>query len=567
MSEPRRFRFSPWASGAMAAAAGVSLLGVLLTPSSLAAWMAHPTRLGPNGAIPATTIAGAEWLRLALIVLPWIWLALGAATAALARPATTSETRPPMQRPEVVGLIGIVALGVMLRAPLLGQSLWYDEIVAFAGYSLQGPGAVVGNYYSQANHILSQLLIWASTALLGADEFTLRVPALLASILAIVFVWGAAREVTHERTALFAAFAMAVMPLQVLAGTDARGYAIAIGLVALALWGAARGRRCGSASAWTLFSIAIACAVWAHLVTVCFALGLGAAWAFDALRSRDRRASAGLVALLNAAVVTLLLYAPVLPDLAARRAQFGAHSAGVPSLVGPETWHALLGLGGAWVWWAAAPGLLLVCLGLTNLRRSPEFARLAIAGLLGLPIAFALAAAANSWLYARFLLFTLPAIAMLIALGCERLSRIRQPAGGVAIAFLGAIAAASILTLPPRQPLREALSLASAEAGPKRPVGVIGLVDNPLAYYGLVQGVELVDYGDRGSRLEEGLSGPRAGSAPSAIVVLYPTTLPQAVRESLGRHDYVAKATLPGWIDWGAGAVEIWSKRAGSPGV
>jgi hypothetical protein len=542
-------------------ASAISVCGLFADPQRIALLMAHPARLGPDGAPPSTTLQGAVWLGWAMIILPWAWLGFLAIALRFSTSTATNDAHPRATARDALPLIGIIALAVVVRSPLLGQSFWYDEIVAFGGYSLHGPWIIVGNYFSQANHILSQLLIWCSATLLGADELSLRVPALLASLLAIVCVWGATIEVASRRAALLAAAAMAVIPVAIHAGTDARGYAIGMAMAALALWAAMRARRTGSPLAWTLASMGIAFGVWAHLVVVCFALGLAVAWIAEAVATRDRpttaRMIAGVAMLSAAAALTLLLYAPVGPDLLARRTQFGAYSDTVPSLWGPETWHALLGLGGAWVWWAALPGILLAALGLAASIRDRGRRSLVLAATLGFPVALLLAVIANSWLYARFLLFVAPGVAILIGFGADRLSARSPRLGWLALSVLAAVGSVLVLTLPPRQPLREALAIASAHVPAKSPVGVIGLIDNPLAYYGLVQQVELVDFGDRGARFRH----TPASAKPKAIVVLYPTSLPNEMSEALGKEGYALTESLPGWIDWGAGRVDVWTRR------
>lgn len=562
------FLRSPCGIASLAAALVSCSAGALLDPASIAAWMAHPARIRPDGSLPATTIEGAALLRLALIVAPVLLVACQLLIVRVARPmasldgSSTVDHDDHGSRRATLLLVGIVAVGIMVRVPLLGQSLWYDEIVPFGGYSLLGPGPTIGNYYSQANHVFSQLLLWCSTAMLGADEFSMRLPALLASLFSIVAVWGAARTTSDERTALTAAATMALLPLNVLAGTDARGYALAIAGAAGALWAAARARRSGSPVAWSAMTLCVAFAAWAHLVAILFALGLGLAWAIGGIRGVLRRsdasaAAAGLIALVASAILTLALYAPILPDILALRSQFGHASAGVPSLAGPETWHALIGLGGAWTWWAAIPGGLLAVLGALSLARQPALRHLIIAGLLGFPLAFAVVALADSWLYARFLLFVVPAIALLIAAGTSALARRRAALGGVAFLLFATVSVAHLLLLPPRQPLREALIAARALSPAGAPIGLIGLRDNPLAYYALVQRVELVDFGDRGANLERGLERGLERVQPTAIVVLYPASLPASVRATLTAHGYRTAMELPGWIDWGAGAVEV----------
>ncbi|MFM7798281.1 MAG: hypothetical protein ACKPBA_04770, partial [Planctomycetota bacterium] len=79
-----------------------------------------------------------------------------------------------------VALASIAAL--LVRAPFLGDSLWYDEIAAFVGYSMDGPWGAVGRYFSQANHVLASLLAWMSAEAFGVDEVSVRLPSLLAGV-------------------------------------------------------------------------------------------------------------------------------------------------------------------------------------------------------------------------------------------------------------------------------------------------------------------------------------------------------------------------------------------------
>ena len=70
-----------------------------------------------------------------------------------------------------------------------------------------------------------------------------------------------------------------------------------------------------------------------------------------------------------AAALTLLLYAPALPDLLAQRGMYTAARGNEPGVFGPEGWHTLLQLGGSWSAWAALPGLALAAFGLASAPR------------------------------------------------------------------------------------------------------------------------------------------------------------------------------------------------------
>lgn len=527
-------------------------LSLLVATDAFAQWMAHPARVDANGIPPEATVTGALWLRIALVVVPWcvvLLLALVRRTDPL-----RVDDAAPVARTSVLALAGIVLVGAVLRGMLLGQSLWYDELVGFGGYSLAGPGAIVGNYYSQANHVLSQLLVWCSTVVLGVDEFSIRLPSFVASLATIVAAFALGREAKNDRVGLLSAASMAVMPIVVLAGTDARGYSLVILGATMATWLGLRARRIGSTATWAIYALVIALTAWAHLVFLVVPLAHGVWCLVDLARGRRQQAIAGLLTLLIAAAITLLLYAPILPDLLALRQQFRTTSTSQPSLLGIETLHAFFGLGGAWTWWAAIPGAILIIVGLPSLRAAPQLRTAIIVSAAAFPLAYAIAAIGHSWLYARFLLFTAPATALLIAAGLDRLQT--RGVRIAALAVLVGVSTADVLTLPPRQPLRDALLRAKSMLDAKESVGVIGLRDNPLAYYATVLGVPLVDFGDRGAMLDARLTTTR----PRAIIVLYPATLPAERIATLSSQGYVRTETLSGWIDWGAGALELWRR-------
>jgi hypothetical protein len=536
-------------------------LGLVLSPADLAAWMTHPARTGTSRAP-----AAAEALRMALLAGPPVALAIVAAISLLVRPRGAPSDVPAPAEPTpgstYAALALLVVAGAILRAIRLGDSLWYDEIAGLLAYSIHGPGVVVGNYFSEANQIASQLAIWGSTSALGADELGVRLPSFLAGIAFVPALYLLGRAARGEGYGLLAATAGAFLPVAIGASTDARSYAIVITLSTVATWLLLRARQAPSprAAAWTWIAFAAvhALLVWAHLAAVCVALGHGAALAVAAIRGRNaerRGALAGLGALVLAAAFTLILYAPALPDLLARRSQFRALDGNEPTLFGPEGLHALLALGGSWVWWATIPGALLALVGIPTVCRDPRMRGAVLLAVAGGPIAVLLTWLGDSWLYARFLLFLAPATALLVAAGLGALaarSRLAMIAGAAAIAVA---ATTETLRSPPRQPLREAIAKAGAIRG-DRPVGVAGLRDQVTLYYSEPARIPTFDLGPLGSRIEQAVPSVR----PNAIVLLYPDLIPPDRIAALTREGYVRRERLEGWIDWGKGAVEVWGR-------
>jgi hypothetical protein len=305
------------------------------------------------------------------------------------------------------------------------------------------------------------------------------------------------------------------------------------------------------------YAAVVAIGVWNHLAAVGVPLGHALLLAL-ALRGPQRRdAVAGLVALATAAGLTLVLWSPALPDLLATRAQFASIPGETPSLAGPEMLRALGGLFGSWWPFTAILGAILAITGLANeILGNPRFRIVFLAAIAGVPIVVALAAIGDSWLYARFLVFGLPAAAL--AMG--GIGPVANPAGlrasWLCLAGLAVASAITVRGLPPRQPLREAVAAAREIAGDGQPVGVVGLRDQVTLFYGDSLGVPLVDLGDRGARLASGEI-----AAPATVIVLYPDLLPPATAAALDAAGLSAERRLDGWVDWGRGSIEVRRRR------
>lgn len=538
--------------------AAASAAALVIPTDALAERLAHPVRVAALGALPPTTVEGALWLRIALGIAPWLVVAAIWSGARLAvaggngEPRSTSTVTP--QEWIVLALLAIV--GGLLRVIHLNESLWYDEIAGLLGYSIHGPLVVAGNYFSQANHPLSQILIWGSCTLLGVDEFAVRLPSFAAGVATIPALWLLGRTARGPGFGLLMATVGALMPVAVLASTDGRGYALVILLATLSAWLLLRALERPTRGALAAYAIVTGLLVYAHLAAVCVPLAQGIV--LVALLGKDpRRAGAALQALCAAAVVALALHAPLLPDLFARREAFRTTSADQPGLVGIETSRALLAWGGSWTWWAATPGLLLAAIGATSLRREPRIGfALAITGL-GVPLAYLLATLADSWLYARFLLFAVPAAAILMAAGLGVVARAGRLPLALAAGLVAAASGIEVLRLPPRQPLRDAVALAAAPIDTRPPsVAGLGLNDQVLLLYANAIGLPVADLGLDGVTIRQRLA--RLG--PDRVIVLYPDFRPDERVGSLRDAGYAPTTTLPGWIDWGAGRVELWER-------
>jgi hypothetical protein len=540
----------------------------LVAPPDLAAWMEHPVRL--DGA--AASLQGAAWARwgwtaggLTLLFMPWL---LGRQGATWAVKISARER----------GLLILAMVGaVVLRFFLAGQGLWYDEIASAMTYVVHGPGVIVGNAFTTANHPLQSLLSWCSLPL-GVEPW-IRLPSMLSGAFTVLGCWWIGRATAPGSSlAAWCAAIAAVLPAAVNAGAEARGYGLMITCSAWATALAIEGLRSDGRARWCLYAVVLSLGVWAHFVTALVGMGHAAVAGFMILRGQGRpEASRLLGAVACAAVLALALWSPALPDLLRGRSQFSASADETPSLLGTQGWLLLwqcvgmtplpLGPSGIRVAVAVACGLLPLAVIVAGLRacmgdRACRTA-LALAGL-GVPIAITCAWAADSWLYARFLLLGAPATVLLLATGARSLvegrSGSRRMAGLLATGALSAIFLGFILASPSRQPLREAVAQVAQARQPDEPVLGIGIADDVVQWYALAYGVPIEPTGVGGDRLLEMLD--RTGA--TWIVALYPDHRhPAASGPALSNLGFSRCPThgLPGWLDGGEGTVEVWRRN------
>lgn len=212
-------------------------------------------------------------------------------------------------------LAALTLVGVGIRLWFLDQPMRYDEAHTYLAFVF--PRTMRLFFYGVPNnHVAHTLLVWASTALLGAAPWAIRLPAFLAGVLIVPGSFMCARLVLRSGGLLAAGLAAASSYL-VLFSTNARGYSI-LALVTLALVVltpyVVRTRSLFGGLLWALLA-----AVGLYTIPVMlFPMAMLLLWAL-ALAYLDGGWpnlwrigwwAAGLVAV--CAVTTLALYAPVL---------------------------------------------------------------------------------------------------------------------------------------------------------------------------------------------------------------------------------------------------------------
>lgn len=487
-----------------------------------------------------------------------------------------------------------VLLALLVRATRLGDSLWYDEIAAWRDHGTRGLRSL-GTWGDPANHLLQTVLSWASVQVTGpalGETLALRLPPLLASLALVACAPWIARSwrradlepagVRARPLGVALAVLVAVAPVLVLAGTEARGYPFMVLGAALGLAGldrtvahgfASRDGRRGAAVGIAAFALG----TWAHPMTAFAAFGAAAALALESIVRRDRAPFVrGMTVLVPAGLLSLLLYAPILGDLRRSARLFSNDSGRGPSLLGPEGLDAVLQLGGTWsndaVPWLALPGLALVVGGTLHAVRTGR-GWTALRWFAGAPVAVAVLGALGTWIYARFLLFAVPGALVLAALPLAEARHLRRPARAAAgLLALLVLAAwiADLATRPERQPLRWAAAEARAAAADDGTVVVLGLRHRVMEAYLGDLGPRLIhvpEHGGDARLITHALDRADDTGPLAAVIVLYPDRIPRNVERTLDRRLGPPPITgrRPGWIDQGRGRVEVRLHRPPTP--
>lgn len=192
-------------------------------------------------------------------------------------------------------LIALAVLaGLLLRLPLLTQSLWYDELSA-TRLRLGDPVVLLHRIlFDVSPHLYSMFLaLWIRLA--GDSELAVRMPAFLCGIFSIYLVFRVAERATDRRTALCAAFLLAVSPVHIWYSRDAKQYS-ALCLALLAALAAHFELERRSSWRWiSLYGLSLASLVFMHFFSVLYVAALLLISLVEAPRRLARPAVAGAV--------------------------------------------------------------------------------------------------------------------------------------------------------------------------------------------------------------------------------------------------------------------------------
>jgi mannosyltransferase len=142
-------------------------------------------------------------------------------------------------RSDIAWLLCVVLIGLTARLLHIdSQPFWLDEALTYQRIHL-GIGGLVADSFSN-RHMPSYFLLLQALASFDANNVWLRIPSALFGTASIAVVFTIARRVAGRAAAVVAAVLMALSPLQVQYGQEARSYTLVTLLITVALWGLVR---------------------------------------------------------------------------------------------------------------------------------------------------------------------------------------------------------------------------------------------------------------------------------------------------------------------------------------
>lgn len=395
-----------------------------------------------------------------------------------------------------------IVLALALRLPGQTRSLEHDEVYTRVIFASRPSLAILTSYDLPNNHILHTLCVRAAIALFGDSERVVRLPALLAGMLAIPAVYGFARRLAASDAAgAVAAFLLAVSSVHVGFSQQARGYTLLTLLCLLYAWSlrvAVEQWRAGAEPPdrewlpWALAAVAGGLAVLtlpsAALFVGAGALAAAALIPLDLPRPRRLRSRVHLLLSTGAIVgVAILVYLPRLDDLYAHADRFG-----VPLAI--STWPGFAGQvwsGVGPVRWTV-PFAVVTAVGAGWLAAARPGPGLYLLGLLVLPLVLSLGLATGG--QPRVYAYLLPLICTAVAVAADRVrlrldarlpaaERIRTVAAVLLLCPLAAGLAAWPGQTPPETGDRDAGRWIAAHTVPGDVVVVPYILDSALGYY------------------------------------------------------------------------------------
>jgi len=221
-------------------------------------------------------------------------------------------------------LVLLTLLAAVFRIYELNASLWYDEVLTLVRFVRLPLQDILTTYTSLNNHVFFSLQAHESIALFGESAWSLRLPAMLFGVATIPAVWWLIRLIGAPLS--WAHVSVGILALNyhhIWFSQNARGYTGLVFWCVLATVFFVVGQRKNRLLAWIGFGLASALAMYTHLSAAFYIAALGILYVLSGiakLRLHDRATpsgitSSGIFGFLLAGLLTLLVHAPLLPQM------------------------------------------------------------------------------------------------------------------------------------------------------------------------------------------------------------------------------------------------------------
>lgn len=228
--------------------------------------------------------------------------------------------RSTIHRSDFLWLGLILALAAVLRIAGLNAPLWYDEILTVDQH-LRLPWGQMLDGYSMNNHYLFNLQSKLSIRAFGESPWAIRLPALAFGLASIAALWWLARDVAGSAIAHITALLLALSYHHIWFSQNARGYSELAFFSTVGMLLFLRGMARPSLGIWLAYGGVLALAVFTHLTGAFLFAAQGMVWLAVLFMDRTRgNFRAGgfrlpLIGYVAGGLLTLLLYAPLIPSL------------------------------------------------------------------------------------------------------------------------------------------------------------------------------------------------------------------------------------------------------------
>lgn len=204
---------------------------------------------------------------------------------------------------------GVTAVGLALRLPSLGNSLFGDELSSYfivTGHSLERVLYILNGHTVELSPPLYFVAAWLVERL-GDSVHALRLVSLLAGTAAIPMTYLLGRWTVSCRAGVAGAAVMALSPYLIFYSTEARAYALLTLLLLASTLALLKALRDGGRSWWTTYAVCSCAAMYTHYIAA-FVLLAQVIWAWSA----HHEARKPLIASNFAAAIAFLPWLPVL---------------------------------------------------------------------------------------------------------------------------------------------------------------------------------------------------------------------------------------------------------------